>query len=77
VGVTVRRTRGTDCLSSQTAVDDPNQRTLQSTELPDDLAAALQDLTTDREPPATLVDAVEAFDRLWDLAEVEVTVKNM
>jgi len=32
---------------------------------------------TDREPPATLVDAVEAFDRLWDLAEVQVTVENM
>jgi hypothetical protein len=34
-------------------------------------------LTTYRKPPATLVDAVEAFDRLWNLAEIEVTVENM
>jgi len=54
-----------------------NQRTLQSTELPDDFAGALQELTTNGEPPATLADAVEAFDRLWDLAEVEVAVENM
>jgi len=54
-----------------------DQRTLQSIELPDNFATALRELTTDGEPPATLADAVEAFDRLWDLAGTEVAVEDM
>lgn len=54
-----------------------DRETLRTTDLPADFADALRPMTTDGEPPATLEDAVAAFDNLWAETGVRVSVEQM
>lgn len=53
------------------------RETLESIELPADFANALQPMTETGEPTETLADAAAAFDHLWDVTGVRISVDQM
>lgn len=53
------------------------QGPLRSTELPADFAHALRGMTERGDPPETLADAVDAFDRHWKTTGVQLSVDQL
>lgn len=53
------------------------RETLRETDLPADFATAIQPMATDGDPPATLEEAVGAFDRLWTASGMQLTLDQL